>query len=187
VKLRAPCPRMTCWGEFSPNSASENRAAPRRTGLHQSKIRKASLAPQAPDDAIGHCESSPNEEKNMNQTSRISSILIASLICMLTTACTTIKPVYDNPQASIASQLKPGDRVRITLINDQAKEIDIKGLIHKSSSTQQKGATVEQEWPDIFSVETVKISPIKTAGAAVGIVAALPFVALGAMFMGAGY
>jgi hypothetical protein len=131
----------------------------------------------------------------MKQTSRTTAILIASLICMLTTACTTIKPVYDNPQASIASQLKPGDRVRITLINDRAKEIDItevdetgiKGLIHKSSSTQQKGAIVEQEWPDIFSVETVKISPIKTVGAAVGIVAALPFVALGAMFMGAGY
>jgi hypothetical protein len=131
----------------------------------------------------------------MKQTSRTTAILIASLICMLTTACTTIKPVYDNPQASIASQLKPGDRVRITLINDRAKEIDItevdetgiKGLIHKSSSTQQKGAIVEQEWPDIFSVETVKISPIKTAGAAVGIVAALPFVALGAIFMGAGY
>jgi hypothetical protein len=131
----------------------------------------------------------------MNQTSRTTAILIASLICMLTTACTTIKPVYDNPQASIASQLKPGDRVRITLINDRAKEIDItevdetgiKGLIYKSSSTQQKGAIVEQEWPDIFSVETVKISPIKTAGAAVGIVAALPFVALGAIFMGAGY
>jgi hypothetical protein len=131
----------------------------------------------------------------VNQTSRKIVILVASLTCMMTTACTTIKPVYDDPQASIASQLKPGDRVRITLINDRTKEIDItevdetgiKGLIHKSSSTQRKGAIVEEEWADIFSVETVKISPVKTAGAAVGIVAALPFVALGMMFMGAGY
>jgi len=33
----------------------------------------------------------------------------------------------------------------------------------------------------------VKISPVKTAGAAVGIVAAVPFLALGLVFMGAGY
>lgn len=131
----------------------------------------------------------------MNPINRRVAILIASLICVMTTACTTIKPVYEDPQASFASQLKPGDRVRITLLNDRTKEINItevdeagiKGLIHKSSSTQRKGAVVEEEWADIFSVETVKISPIKTAGAAVGIVAAIPFIALGAMFMGAGY
>ena len=131
----------------------------------------------------------------MNQVKRIIATSIACLICTLTTACTTNKPVYADPHASIASQLKPGDRVRLTLINDRAKDINItevdevgiRGLIHKSSSTQRKGAIVEQEWADIFSVETVKISPVKTAGAAVGIVAAIPFVALGVMFMGAGY
>jgi len=131
----------------------------------------------------------------MYPTNRRIAILFASLICMTTTACTTIKPVYEGPQASFASQLKPGDRVRITLINDRTKEINItevdeagiKGVIHKASTTQRKGVIAEEEWADIFSVETVKISPIKTAGAAVGIVAAIPFLALGAMFMGAGY
>jgi hypothetical protein len=120
---------------------------------------------------------------------------MAGLICTMNAACTTIKPVYNSPQATIASQLTPGDRVRITLINDRTKEINItevdasgiKGVIHKASATQRKGAIVEEEWVDIFSVETVKISPIKTAGAAVGIVAAIPFIALGAVFMGAGY
>jgi len=131
----------------------------------------------------------------MIQTSRRTVIVIASLICMMNAACTTIKPVYSDPQASIASQLTPGDRVRITLINDRVKDVDItdvdesgiKGTIHKKSTTQHKGAIVEEEWADVFSVETVKISPIKTAGAAVGIVAAMPFLALGAVFMGAGY
>jgi len=131
----------------------------------------------------------------MNQTIRRVAVGMAGLICMMNAACTTIKPVYNSPQASIASQLAPGDRVRITLINDRTKEINItevdasgiKGVIHKASTTQRKGAIVEEEWVDIFSVETVKISPIKTAGAAVGIVAAIPFIALGAVFMGAGY
>jgi hypothetical protein len=130
----------------------------------------------------------------MNQTSRRASIVVVSLICIMNTACTTIKPVYDAPGATIASQLKAGDRVRITLINDRTKELNItevdatglKGLVYKASSTQRKGAIVEEEWADIFSVETVRISPVKTAGAAVGIVAALPFVALGFVFMGAG-
>jgi len=164
-------------------------------GPHQTKIRKASLARQAPVGAVGHCESSPNEENDMNQTSRRVAVTIAGLICIMNTACTTIKPVYEDPPVSIASQLKPGDRVRITFINDRTKEIDvtevdasgIKGTIHKGSTTQRKGAIAEEEWVDIFSVETVKISPIKTVGAAVGIVAAIPFLALGAMFMGAGY
>jgi hypothetical protein len=131
----------------------------------------------------------------MIRISRRTAVVIAALICMMNTACTTIKPVYDNPQASIASQLAPGDRVRITLINDRIKDVNItevdtsgiKGTIHKASMTQRKGAIVEEEWADVFSVETVKISPIKTAGAAVGIVAAMPFLALGAVFMGAGY
>jgi hypothetical protein len=113
----------------------------------------------------------------------------------MTTACTTIKPVYDDPQASIASQLKPGDRVRITLINDRSKEISItavdetgiKGTTYKASTIQPKGALVEEEWADVYSVETVKISPIKTAGAAVGIAAAVPLLAIGVIFMGAGY
>jgi hypothetical protein len=130
----------------------------------------------------------------MNQTSRRTTIVIASLICIMNAACTTIKPVYDGPAASIASQLKPGDRVRLTFINDRTKdvsitevdEIGIKGLIYKASNTQRKGATVDEEWAEIFSVETVRLSPVKTAGAAVGIVAALPFVALGFLFMGAG-
>jgi len=131
----------------------------------------------------------------MHQNSRRIALAIASLFCMMNTACTTIKPVYGGPEASIASQLAPGDRVRITLINDRSKEINvtavdktgIKGTIYKASTTQRKGAIVEEEWADVFSVETVKISPVKTAGAAVGIVAAMPFLALGAVFMGAGY
>jgi len=130
----------------------------------------------------------------MNRTNKNITLVIACLVCLMNTACTTIKPVYSDPQATIASQLSPGDRVRITLINDRVREVDvtevdvagIKGTIHKASTTQRKGAIFEEEWADIFSVETVKISPIKTAGAAVGVVAAIPFLALGLVFMGAG-
>ena len=112
----------------------------------------------------------------MSRTNKNITIVIACLVCLMNTACTTIKPVYS------------------TLINDRVREVDvtevdvagIKGTIHKASTTQPKGAIVEEEWADIFSVETVRISPIKTAGAAVGVVAAIPFLALGLVFMGAG-
>ena len=130
----------------------------------------------------------------MNRINSKITLVIACFVCLMNTACTTIKPVYSDPQATIASQLKPGDRVRVTLINDRVKEINvtevdetsIKGTVHKASTTQRKGAIVEEEWADVFSVETVKISPVKTAGAAVGVVVAIPFVALGLVFMGAG-
>ena len=130
----------------------------------------------------------------MSPISKTTSILIVALACLTMTACTTTKPVYNDRQATIASQLKPGDRVRITLINDRIKEIvitevneaEIKGTIHADSPTQRKGSIVVEEWADIFSVETVEISPLKTAGAAVGVAVAVPLVALGFVFLGAG-
>ena len=127
----------------------------------------------------------------MNSRSRFSTLLIAFIACLSTMACTTIKPVYNAPDASIASQLKPGDRVRITLINDRVKEIritevdetHIAGVIYKDSPVQKKGSIVDEEWADVFSVETVKVSPAKTAGAAVGAAAVVSIVAVG-LFMG---
>jgi len=108
----------------------------------------------------------------MYPTNRRIAILFASLICMTTTACTTIKPVYEGPQASFASQLKPGDRVRITLINDRTKEINItevdeagiKGVIHKASTTSEnlthqdrgsgcrhsRGDSIPGSWRDVY-------------------------------------
>ncbi len=121
-------------------------------------------------------------------------LVFACILFLANTACTTIRPIYGDQQAPFASQIEPGDRVRLTFINDRVKEIrvtevdeaGIKGTTHKASTTQRKGALVDAEWKDIYSVEGVRISALKTAGAAVGVVVAIPLLVLGAVMAGAG-
>ena len=130
----------------------------------------------------------------MNEKLRKTLILMMSGLFLLNAACTTIKPVYDLDEEPFASQVKAGDRVRLTYLDGRIQEINItevsktevKGTIHKNTRTQPKGREVVADWQDVHAVETVKISAIKTAGAAVGVVVAIPFLALGALLMGAG-
>jgi len=129
----------------------------------------------------------------MSRILRKTTILMISGLFLLSTACTTIKPVYDLDDEPIASQVKVGDRVLLTYLDGRSKEInitevtatEIKGTIHKNTRTQPKGAEVVADWQDVYTVETVKISAIKTAGAAVGVIVAIPFLAVGALFAGA--
>jgi len=130
----------------------------------------------------------------VKNTSRKIAILIASSLFLANTACTTIKPVYDVGPESYASQIKAGDRVRLTYLNDRNKEIvvtevsetEIKGTLYKQTRHEPKGYEVVADWKDIYSVDTVKISAIKTAGAGVGIIVAIPLLAVGAVLFGAG-
>ena len=130
----------------------------------------------------------------MNEKLRKTFILMMSGLFLLSAACTTIKPVYNIDEEPFASQVKAGDRVRLTYLDGRIQEIhitelsetEIKGTIHKNTLTHPKGKEVVADWQDVYAVETVKISAIKTAGAAVGVVVAIPFLALGALFMGAG-
>lgn len=129
----------------------------------------------------------------MNEKFRRTFILMMSGLFLLSTACTTIKPVYDLDEEPFASQVKAGDRVRLTYLDGRIQEInitevsktEIRGTIHKNTRTQPRGRKVVADWQDVYAVDTVKISAIKTAGAAVGVVVAIPFLALGALFMGA--
>lgn len=129
----------------------------------------------------------------MSKIQKMTTALMMSGLFLLSTACTTIKPVYDLDDRPIASQVKAGDRVRLTYLDGRSKEInitevtatEIKGTIHKNTRTQPRGAEVVADWQDIYTVETVKISAIKTAGAAVGVVVAIPFLAVGALMAGA--
>lgn len=130
----------------------------------------------------------------MKNALRKTTILLVTALSLMTTACTTIKPVYNIDDESYASQIKAGDRVRLTLLDGRVSEIrvtevgetEIKGTIHKNTQYQPRGALLVADWEDVHTVETVKISAIKTAGAAVGVVVAIPFLAVGAVMAGAG-
>ena len=130
----------------------------------------------------------------MNEKPRKTAILMMSGLFLFSAACTTIKPVYNLDEEPFANQVKAGDRVRLTYLDGRIQEIniteisktEIKGTVHKNTQTRPRGAEVVADWQDVYAVETVKISALKTAGAAVGVVVAIPFLALGALFMGAG-
>ena len=123
---------------------------------------------------------------------KTSTLLLCGLFLM-NAACTTIKPVYNVDQDSYSSQLKAGDRVRLSYLDGRIKEIDvtevsdteIKGTIHKNTQTEPKGHAVVVDWQDVHAVETVKISAIKTVGAGVGVIVAIPFLVIGALAAGA--
>ncbi len=130
----------------------------------------------------------------MTNPLRKTATLTLAVLVLMSAACTTIKPVYNIDDDSFAKQIKAGDRVRLTYLDNRSKEIcvtgvsetEIRGTIHKNTLFQPQGAPVVADWKDIYAVETVKISAIKTAGAAVGVVVAIPFLALGAVLAGAG-
>jgi len=129
----------------------------------------------------------------MNNPTRKALILLSSILFLSNAACTTIKPIYADEQATVAEKIQVGDRVRLTYIDGREKDIDvtevndmeISGTLHKATLNQRKGAAVVADWKDIYGTETVQISPLKTAGAAVGIVAAIPLLAVGVLFAGA--
>lgn len=119
---------------------------------------------------------------------------MASVLILFCTACTTTKPVYDVGPESYASQLKAGDRVRLSYLNGMVREIDttevseteIKGTIHNNTLLEPKGMAIVADWRDIHAVETVKISALKTTGATVGAIVAIPIMAVGALLYGMG-
>lgn len=124
---------------------------------------------------------------------RIGTLMLCGLMLM-NTACTTIKPVYDVGQESYASQIKVGDRVRLTYPDRASREIvvtevtetQVMGKIHKNSRHEPKGYEIVESWEALDSVETVKISALKTAGAGVGVVVAIPFLVVGMLMFGMG-
>ena len=59
-------------------------------------------------------------------------------------------------------------------------------MIHKNSKHEPKGYEIVENWADLDSVETVKISALKTVGAGVGIVVAIPIILVGLLFYSAG-
>ena len=63
---------------------------------------------------------------------------------------------------------------------------ELTGTIHEGGLKRTTGRGIVVDWRDVHVAERVKISALKTAGAAVGIVAAIPFLALGVMMAGAG-
>lgn len=114
--------------------------------------------------------------------------LLFTIMLALTSACTTMKVVEPDNGGGYSATVQPGDRIRVVTLDERAKELrvtevtetEVRGTLTKATNVQRKGRPVAIEWADVYSVEEVKISALKTAGAGLGILVAIPIVAAGA-------
>ena len=126
----------------------------------------------------------------MTRIMQRTAIVLTSALLLLTSGCTTIKPVYSTAEQPFESQIVVGEKVRITYIDSSTKDIfvtevsdkEIKGTLAKSNKVLPKGTGIMVDWGDVYAIETVKVSAIKTVGAGLGIIVALPIIAVGGIF-----
>ena len=115
------------------------------------------------------------------------------IIFLITTisliGCTSMRTM-DAQQADLTEQLEAGDH--LVVYEKSGRKVDMTlseiddGILY-GSQFQNGLDTVEVEISEIVRIEIEKISGVKTTGAVLGIIVLLPFVALGAVFMGADY
>ena len=88
--------------------------------------------------------------------------------------------------------LTAGDTVRLSYLNEQVREIRvtdvneqrISGTLTASTAALPRGTEITTNWDEIYAVQSVKFSPLKTAGAAAVVVVAVPLLAVGLMVAG---
>lgn len=130
----------------------------------------------------------------MNSLTRKALILLSSTLFLLNAGCTSIKTIDTAEETTYSQQIEVGERIRLTYLDGRVQDIhvtninatEISGTIHQGGLKRTTGRGVVVDWRDVHLAERVKISALKTAGAAVGIVAAIPFLAVGVMMAGAG-
>ena len=112
-------------------------------------------------------------------------VLFVIIVLLTNTGCTTIKPIDVDDQTTFAEQIKVGDKVRLAYLDERVREIRVTEVNDQEIIGKlESGAVVIADWRDIYDVEQVRISPLKTAGAAVGIIVAIPVIAVLAVASG---
>ena len=131
----------------------------------------------------------------MNGLTRKALIIFSSILFLLNAGCTSIKTIATSDETTYWQQIAVGERIRLTYLDGQVRDIhvtninetEISGTIHQGGLKRTTGRGIVVDWRDVHVAERVKISAIKTAGAAVGVVAAIPILDVGAVLMsGAG-
>lgn len=121
----------------------------------------------------------------MKQKTKTIAAVISGMLFLLISACTTIKPIELTEQTSYAKVIAVGDKVRLLYLDERIKEIRVTEISEQAITGKlESGAVVIADWRDIYEAERIQISPIKTAGAAVGIAIAVPILAVLAVMSG---
>lgn len=113
------------------------------------------------------------------------SIQFVIVTLLFNSGCTTIRPIDADEPSSYVQEIKVGDKVRLAYLDERVREIRVTAINEQEIIGKlESGAMVIADWQDIYSVERVTISPLKTAGAAVGVMVAIPVLVLLAVASG---
>ena len=118
--------------------------------------------------------------------------LLTALLALSIVACTTVKPIDSNGAEPQSLKIRAGDTVRLSYLNEQIRELrvtdvneqQISGTLTESTTALPRGAEITANWDEIYAVQGVRFSPLKTAGAAAVVVVAVPLLAVGLMVAG---
>ena len=121
----------------------------------------------------------------MIQPLRKIDVVALCALFFLNAGCTTVKPIDIDERSTYAQHIEPGDKVRLLYLDERVREIRVVEVNDREITGKlESGGMVIADWRDIYAAERVQISSIKTAGAAFGIVVAIPVLALMAVMSG---
>lgn len=114
--------------------------------------------------------------------------LLLTIILVFTSGCTSTRVVEPDQRGSYSAAVQPGDRIKVTTLDERVREIrvtevtetKVQGTLTADTHVQRKGRPVSIEWADVYSVQEVKVSAMKTIGAGLGVVVAVPIIAAAA-------
>lgn len=107
------------------------------------------------------------------------------VVLLANSACTTTRPIDVDASSSYAQTVEVGDKVRLLYLDERVKEIRVLEINDQEITGKlESGGVVIADWRDIYAVESVEISPLKTAGAALGIAIAIPVLVVLAVMSG---
>ena len=98
-------------------------------------------------------------------------VMTLSLALIANTGCTSLQTIGATEAAVVEHNLKVGDKVRLHRLGYRTEDVRILKLSESEmTATGKDGTVIVVDWGDIDTLEVVKIHPIKTGGAVVGIV-----------------
>lgn len=111
------------------------------------------------------------------------STLVFIIIALITnSACTNIRAIEPDENDRYSYSVEAGDKVRVTYLDASIVEATVTEVVEDGFRGKAKdGSQVDALWADIYKVERVTFAPIKTVGATLGVIVAIPVIAAGAL------
>ena len=118
-------------------------------------------------------------------------LIVMSVAMVGTTACTSMETIHASEDALTEMKIRPGDKLTLHYTNGAAERIKLTSFNEQEiSGIADDGRSVAANYEQVISIDHKEVEALKTAGAAVGVVALGAIViagtALGAAVMVAG-